>query len=186
MVITRLAAYAFYKCFAQFLPQPPRLFGLGKLVRGLACRPLLLSCGRDVNIEQFADIGFHPTVRIGNNSGIGVRSTVTHADIGDDVMMGPEFVYIPVSHVFDRTDVPMRLQDRTSFERLTIGNDVWIGRRVMVMPGVRIGDGAIIAAGAVVTKDVPDYAIVGGVPAKVIRFRKSGEQAGQIPRQEST
>lgn len=62
---------------------------------------------------------------------------------------------------------------------------MWIGRRVMVMPGVRIGDGAIIAAGAVVTKDVPDYAIVGGVPAKVIRFRKPGDQAGHVPRQDS-
>ena len=186
MLIVRIIAYVFYKCVAQFLPQPPRMFDIGKTARAIACRPLLLSCGRDVNIEQFADIGFHPTVRIGNNSGIGVRSTVTHADIGDDVMMGPEFVYIPVNHVFDRTDVPMRLQDRTPFERLTIGNDVWIGRRVMVMPGVRIGDGAIIAAGAVVTKDVPDYAIVGGVPAKVIRFRKPGVRAGEAPRREST
>ncbi|MFM8292849.1 MAG: acyltransferase [Planctomycetia bacterium] len=186
MLILRLAAYAFYKGVAQFLPQPPRLFGLGKLLRGLACRPLLLSCGRNVNIEQCADIGFHPTVRIGDNSGIGVRSTVTHADIGNDVMMGPEFVYIPVGHVFDRTDIPMRLQGPTPYQRLTIGNDVWIGRRVMVMPGVRIGDGAIIAAGAVVTKDVPDYAIVGGVPAKVIRFRKPGDQAGHVPRQDST
>ena len=171
MFIIRILAYAFYKCVAQFLPQPPRLFGMGKIARSLACRPLLLSCGRNVNIERLADIGFHPTVRIGDNSGIGVRSVVTHADIGDDVMMGPEFVYIPVGHVFDRTDVPMRLQGPTPYQRLTIGNDVWIGRRVMAMPGVRIGNGAIVAAGAVVTKDVPDYAIVGGVPAKVIRFR---------------
>jgi len=186
MLIIRLAAYAFYKCIAQFLPQPPRLLGLGKILRGISCRPLLISCGRNVNIERLADIGFHPTVRIGDNSGIGVRSVVTHADIGNDVMMGPEFVYIPVGHVFDRTDIPMRLQGPTPYQRLTIGNDVWIGRRVMVMPGVRIGDGAIIAAGAVVTKDIPDYAIVGGVPAKVIRFRTSGDQAGQVPRQEST
>jgi maltose O-acetyltransferase len=80
----------------------------------------------------------------------------------------------------------MRLQGLGQWKRLTIGNDVWIGRRVMAMPGVRIGDGAIIAAGAVVTKDVPDYAIVGGVPAKVIRFRNCGDRAGQSTRQEST
>ncbi len=186
MIVVRLAAYMFYKCIAQFLPQPPRLFGLGKWLRGLACRPLLLSCGRNVNIERLADVGFHPTVRIGDNSGIGVRSVVTYADIGNDVMMAPEFVYLPMQHLFDRTDICMRLQGLGAAQRLTIGNDVWIGRRVMVMPGVRIGDGAIVAAGAVVTKDVPDYAIVGGVPAKVIRFRKSGDQAGQVPRQEST
>jgi hypothetical protein len=52
-----------------------------------------------------------------------------------------------------------------------IGNDVWIGDRVVIMSGVKIGDGAIVAAGAVVTKDVPPYAIVGGVPARVIKYR---------------
>ncbi len=56
-----------------------------------------------------------------------------------------------------------------------IGNDVWIGRNAIVMDGVTIGDGAIVAAGAVVTKDVPPYAIVGGVPAKLIRYRFSPE-----------
>ena len=177
MPIVRIIAYVFYKCVAQFLPQSPRMFGIGKHARAIACRPLLLSCGRDVHIERLADIGFHPTVRIGDNSGIGVRAVGTHADIGDDVMMGPDFVYIPVGHVFDRTDVPMRAQGLMPVLRLTIGNDVWIGRRVIVMPGVRIGNGAILAAGAVVTKDVPDFAIVGGVPAKVIRYRNTPAEA---------
>lgn len=54
-----------------------------------------------------------------------------------------------------------------------IGNDVWIGARALILDGVSIGDGAIVAAGAVVTKDVPPYAIVGGVPAKIIRYRFS-------------
>ena len=58
---------------------------------------------------------------------------------------------------------------------LTIGNDVWIGTDVLIMPGLVIGDGAIIGAKALVTKDVPPYAIVGGVPAKIIRFRFSPE-----------
>ena len=53
-----------------------------------------------------------------------------------------------------------------------IGDDVWIGDRVLILPGVHIGNGCIIAAGAVVTKDVPDYAIAAGVPAQVIRMRK--------------
>jgi virginiamycin A acetyltransferase len=56
-----------------------------------------------------------------------------------------------------------------------IGNDVWIGRGAMIMSGVVIGDGAVVAARAVVNRDVPPYAIVGGVPAKTIRYRFSGE-----------
>lgn len=59
------------------------------------------------------------------------------------------------------------------FKEIYIGNDVWIGQRAMVMGGVRIGNGAVVGAGAVVTKDVPPYTIVGGVPAKIIRYRFS-------------
>ena len=55
-----------------------------------------------------------------------------------------------------------------------IGDDVWIGTNVIILPGVNIGSHCIIGAGAVVTKDVPDYAVVGGVPAKVIRYRTEG------------
>lgn len=57
------------------------------------------------------------------------------------------------------------------YKQVEIGNDVWIGARATILDGVKIGDGAIVAAGAVVAKDVPPYAIVGGVPAKVIKYR---------------
>ena len=60
--------------------------------------------------------------------------------------------------------------------RVIIGNDVWIGFRATLMPGITIGDGAVVAAGAVVTKDVPPYAIVAGVPAKVLKYRFNEEQ----------
>lgn len=61
-----------------------------------------------------------------------------------------------------------------------IGNDVWIGSQVLIIGGVKIGDGAIVAAGSVVTKDVPPYAIVGGVPAKVIRYRFNDDEIKQL------
>ena len=63
---------------------------------------------------------------------------------------------------------------------IRIGDDVWIGERAMIMSGVTVGQGAIIAAGAVVTKDVPPYAIVGGIPAKVIKYRFSQELIDEL------
>ena len=57
------------------------------------------------------------------------------------------------------------------YKRVTVGNDVWIGVRAMILGGVTIGDGAVIGAGAIVTKDVPPYAVVAGIPAKLLRYR---------------
>lgn len=62
-----------------------------------------------------------------------------------------------------------------NYRPVTIGNDVWIGKNAVIMDGINIGDGAVIGTGAIVTKDVPPYAIVGGVPAKIIRYRFSPE-----------
>ncbi|QJD88248.1 CatB-related O-acetyltransferase [Cohnella herbarum] len=73
-------------------------------------------------------------------------------------------------------------ESNTKNERVVIGNDVWIGAGTIILPSVEIGNGAIIAAGAVVTKDVPDYAIVGGVPAKVIKYRFSPEEISILNR----
>lgn len=63
---------------------------------------------------------------------------------------------------------------------INIGNDVWIGTRAIIFEGVTIGDGAIVAAGAVVTKDVPPFAVVGGVPAKVIKYRYDDEMIKRL------
>lgn len=71
-----------------------------------------------------------------------------------------------------------RFNEKT--EQTEIGNDVWIGYRAVILGGVKIGDGAVVAAGAVVTKDVPPYAVVGGVPAKVIRYRFSEEEINKL------
>ena len=85
-------------------------------------------------------------------------------------MMGPDVVILTHTHKIADITIPMG-QQGSEVRPVTIGNDVWIGMRSIIMPGVTIGNGVVIGAGAVVTKDVPDYAVVGGVPAKIIRLR---------------
>jgi len=89
--------------------------------------------------------------------------------IGDDVLMGAYVQVIDHNHGFERAQV-IREQNAVISE-VIIGNDVWIGAGAKVLSGVHIADGAVIGSNAVVTKDVPPLAVVGGVPAQIIRYR---------------
>lgn len=94
--------------------------------------------------------------------------------IGNHVMLAEGVKIIGGNHAFDRTDIPMILQGEGKQGEIEIGNDVWLGANVIILSGVHVGNGVVVAAGAVVTKDVADYSIVAGVPAKVIGSRRSG------------
>ena len=84
--------------------------------------------------------------------------------IGDDVLVGPQTIIATLNH-----DPDPDKRGGMFAKPVVIGNKVWLGARVTICPGVRIGEGAIVAAGAVVTKDVPPRTVVAGVPAKVIK-----------------
>lgn len=150
-------------------------------MRGLTAGALLKSHGRNINIHHGAFIGSGRQIELGDNSGIGIDCIVTRAVIGKDVMMGPQVIIVGQNHSFARTDISMIQQGSTPCEPVTIGDDVWIGYRAIIMPGIKIGRGVIIGAGAVVTKDVPDWAIVGGVPAKILKMRKVTDQESSAP-----
>lgn len=164
---------AAYYGFARYLPKSTSVYTRwARTIRRAICSPCFDHCGPNVNVERGAYFASGGGVSIGLGSGLGVNCAV-HGPlrIGDFVMMGPYVTILTHTHKIDRTDIPMGQQGNIVKE-VVIGNDVWIGMRSIIMPGVKIGNGAVIGAGAVVTKDVPDYAIVGGVPAKVIRYRK--------------
>ena len=131
--------------------------------------------GKNVNIQRHAV--FSTKLSIGSFSGIGERARIYGpVTIGDYVMMGQEVVIETQNHSFERTDIPMALQGYHEVQPVVIEDDVWIGERCLIMPGVTIGRGAVCAAGAVITKDVPPYSVVGGVPAKVIKWRLKEEE----------
>ena len=112
--------------------------------------------------------------KIGDFSGVGDNARIPKGvTIGNDVMIGRYLKIFTKNHKSDRTDIPMRLQGFTEISSLVIENDVWIGDDVIITTGCcHIGEESILAARAVVTKDVEPYCVVGGNPAKVIRYRK--------------
>lgn len=137
--------------------------------------------GRDCVIECWSyyhggsTFLYEPLLQIGNNSAIGDRSHIScirRLVIGNSVLMGREIFITDNNHgSTSRSELDSPPYDRplTSAGEVIIKDNVWIGDKVSIMPNVTIGKGAVIAANAVVTKDVPDYAVVGGVPAKIIK-----------------
>ena len=112
-------------------------------------------------------------LKIGNNSSIGPYSYIGCSgfiEIGDNVMMSPRVSIYAENHLFDHPELTIKEQG-VKREFVKIEDDCWIAANTIILAGVTIGRGSVIAAGSVVTKDVPPYSIVGGVPAKVIKSR---------------
>ena len=143
------------------------------------------SMGKYVAVYRGAKI---KKTEIGNYSYISAHTVVENASIGkfcsiaDHCRIGlanHTLHHLSTSPVFTLAKNAAKTQwikesiDVVSSKKVIIGNDVWIGSHAIVLGGVKIGDGAVIGAGAVVTKDVPPYAVVGGVPAKVLKYRFS-------------
>lgn len=160
-----------YECVAKKLPPSEmRIFPFGKQLRGWCAKYLLDSCGKNVNIEKGANFAQH--VELGDYSGIGINASIApYVTIGANVMMGPECIIYTRNHEFRDTQRPMCQQGFQEHKRVIICDDVWVGGRVVILPGVTIGKGSIIGAGSVVTKDVPEYSIVAGNPAVVKKKR---------------
>jgi len=91
-------------------------------------------------------------------------------DIGNFVLIGPNCQILTNNHSYDRYDLPISYQG-TYQAPIKICDDVWIAANAVILPGVTVGRGAVVGAGAVVTKDVEPFAIMGGVPARLIKYR---------------
>lgn len=126
-------------------------------------------CGKHVHVKSNADIS--PRIKIGDRSELGCNCLIYGGvTIGKNVLMGPDVKIITRNHNFSDLNTP--IQEQGDFESpVLIEDDVWLGANVIILPGVKINKGSIVAAGAVVRSEVPAFSIVGGVPAKVIGRR---------------
>lgn len=177
--LVRSVLLLLYYGFARWLPASNNRIGRwARPLRRWVCAPIFARAGRNINVEAGAFFGSGRQIEIGDNSSIGVAAQIYGPlVIGKNVMMGPEVLVITTSHVADRTDIPMIDQGVTHPQPVVIEDDVWVGQRVTFLPGVRIGTGSIVGTNAVVTRDVPSYAVVAGNPARVIRSRRNEETA---------
>lgn len=138
--------------------------------------------GINVSIKKSSKIGID--CEIGSYTYIGNNSSVTRAIIGRYVSIGDNVSIGPGEHPVDRISTNHNFIEN-EYQQLTqkdciIGNDVWIGVNSVVRRGVKVGNGVVIGANSFVNKDVPDFAIVAGSPAKLIRYRFSDEIIKEI------
>jgi maltose O-acetyltransferase len=159
-----------YRCFLSW-PDWPK--PLTSQLRAAYWRVFMKSLGKGSRISHKVKVLSAPNISIGdevhitNNVILDGRGGIT---IGDDVLVGYESIIMTSMRNYRDPDVPVRLQGSTR-KPVVIGRDVWLGTRVIVLPGAKIGDGAIVGSGAVVTKDVPPFSVVAGVPAETIGKR---------------
>jgi acetyltransferase-like isoleucine patch superfamily enzyme len=153
--------------------------GLGSFLRRHLYR--FASCGRDDLLMEGLWVEYPQRLKIGDHVNINRDCFISAAGgvtIGDWVLIGPRVLIYSQNHVFDHVTVPISMapDDRGP---VLIGSDVWIGAGAMVMPSVKIGDGAVIAAGSVVTRNVEPRSVVAGVPARHLRYRDETPAPGQ-------
>lgn len=139
-----------------------------------------LAAGVELNDSSLGDFTY-----LGENSRVSQTTIGKFTCIGPDVIVNlgnhPTKNFVSIHPAFFSTSRQSGIafvseNNFAEYESCKIGNDVWIGARAVILSGVAIGDGAIVGAGAVVTKDVPAYAIVAGVPATVLRYRFKPDQ----------
>lgn len=161
----------FYKLLLMYvgnkLPLSYHPFGrLSNKFRVFCARRIVLSMGKGGNIEKGAIL--QTTNIIGERTAIGVNCVLSEqVQVGDGVMMGPECLIYTSNHKFNKQTG--KYKGSTDIQPVIIGNYAWLGARVIILPGVKIGEGATIGAGSIVTKDIPAYTVAVGNPARVVK-----------------
>jgi len=147
---------------------------IGQKIRAWYLQKICGACGSPVFVDNGVIISSPEKFFVGHHLGIGVGAFITaggKVTVGNYVGIGPGVKIWSVNHIYKDPDQPWRFQGSESKE-VVVGNDVWIGAGSIILPGVTIGDGAIISAGTVLSKSIPPFALVAGNPGRVVGWRK--------------
>lgn len=171
----------------------------GMILRSSLIRWALNKCGFGFRIEIGPMIKGYKNIQLGDNVSLGTYNSLYahsggrliigdrlstnhnvmisasengHITIGDNVIIGPNTAIRASNHRYERNDIPIRDQGHKPGE-IVIEDDVWIAANVVVVAGAHIGRGCVIAAGSVVNAEIPAYSVAGGIPARIIRNRKT-------------
>ena len=171
---------------------------IGYFIRSIYYQKRIKNKFKNIRFETGLRLEFPQNIKLGSNSFYGLNSKIyashnseikigsnitTNSNvminargkgkilIGDNVLIGPNVVIRSNNHNYEDIELPIIKQNMTEGE-IIIKDDVWIGSNCVILPNCILGKGAIVAAGGVVTKDVLPFTIVGGVPAKIIGYRK--------------
>jgi maltose O-acetyltransferase len=152
---------------------PSTMFIGGKIYLRLRiwCLKRIIVIGKNCKVQKGVYIANGKNISIGNNCHINEYVRLNNVHIGNNVMIGRESIILGRMHEFEDLSKPMIEQGVKEFSSSIIEDDVWIGLRVIVLPGIKIRKGCIIGAGAVLTKDTEENGIYVGVPAKRIKDR---------------
>lgn len=175
MKITQFFFLVVYYAIAKHLPRrkTPLLGSFSMWLRKLCCKHIFASCGDHVRIQSGVHFGPGDRVHLGDYISIGADCTFLQDGdiyIGNKAILAPQVMLVTTDHRIAR-DKPIWDQE-TVTKPIHIGDDVFIGFGSLILKGVKIGQGAVVAAGSIVTKDVPPYTVVGGNPAQVIKKRE--------------
>jgi maltose O-acetyltransferase len=162
-----------YYGLAKFLPglEFP-LGGLWRGMRAVCVGGFISSAGERIDVEPRVYLADGRYVSIGDRCEVNAGTQIFGARIGADVMLGPDVIILCRNHQFRDPDLPPRAQGTSEPDPPVIEDGAWLGARVIVLPGRRIGAGAVVGAGSVVSRDVEPYSIVAGNPVRVIGSRR--------------
>lgn len=176
--LTKRLLLVFYYAFLQFIPGHKFPGGrLGYRARRVVARRVFVHCGDNVVVRPRSYFGDGSRLSLGSRSQLGPNSSLAGPiTIGSDVLMGSDVMMMATTHEYRSTDVPIMAQGAGEERPIIIGDGVWVGSRCIILPGVVVGDHSIIGAGSVVTKSFPDFSVIGGNPAKLLKSRKPEQE----------